>query len=106
MQLLFRVRLTRFESFRMRGEQKLSQPQVHHVQNDINQTHISNIPSFLTIFVSVLSLHFCLSLSLTLSFFLSLTLVLSLSLSLSFGCYFRALDFEGEKNTLGWVRLG
>ena len=22
------------------------------------------------------------------------------------GCYFRALDFEGERNTLGWVRLG
>ena len=104
MQLLFRVRLTRFESFRMRGEQKLSQPQVHHVQNDINQTHISNIPSFLTIFVSVLSLHF--SLSLTHSLLLSFSHACSLSLSLSFGCYFRALDFEGEKNTLGWVRLG
>ena len=22
------------------------------------------------------------------------------------GCYFPALDFRGERNTLGWVRLG
>ena len=36
-----------------------------------------------------------------LSFLSDLLPAHSLSLSLSLGCYFRAMDFEGERNTLG-----
>ena len=51
--------------------------------------------SSLTLLIRVDSVFFLLPRSLLVTF------TLSLSLSLSLGYYFRALDFEGERNTLG-----